>query len=120
MNGNTEKKEYIIDATGQKLGRLATQIATILRGKDTSSFARNALPNISVVVNNASKLDITPKQLEKVYYRHSQQPGGLKAETRGHLLDRRGYEEVVRRTVHGMIPGNKLRDCAMKNLTIHN
>lgn len=118
MENQTAKKEYVIEATGQKLGRMATQIAEILRGKNIPDFEKNKIPNVSVIVNNSSKLDLSNTKLSKVYYKHSQYPGGLKSETRKHLINRLGYGEIVKKAVYGMLPANKLRARAMKNLIV--
>src|SRR5436305_11312265 len=78
---------YVIDAGGQVLGRVASQIAQILRGKHKPTFTPHLNSGDFVVVINAEKIAVTGKRLEqKVYYRHSQYPGGLKAETLKHML----------------------------------
>jgi large subunit ribosomal protein L13 len=119
MTTTNVKREYIFDAEGQKLGRLATQIADSLRGKNEPDYQPHRAPNVTVVINNASKLEISDKKLKEEYVRYSGFPGGLKKETRGHLLERRGYQEILERTVYGMIPNNKLRAVMMKNLIIN-
>jgi large subunit ribosomal protein L13 len=109
--------KYTLDATNKKLGRIATEIASILRGKNSVDFAPNKLSGNSVEITNASKLDLTGR-LDETYKTFSGYPGGLKHETLGHLRDRRGIKEVMVRTVRGMLPRNKLRDEMMKNLTV--
>jgi large subunit ribosomal protein L13 len=109
--------KYTLDATNKKLGRIATEIASILRGKNSVDFAPNKLSGNSVEITNASKLDLTGR-LDETYKTFSGYPGGLKHETLGHLRDRRGIKEVMMRTVRGMLPRNKLRDEMMKNLTV--
>ena len=111
--------EHKIDATNKKLGRLATQIATILRGKNSPHFSPEKLSGNKVIVDNASKLDLDPSKLEHDYMTYSGYPGGLKAESRGHLAGRRGWKEVITRTVKRMLPNNKLRDLMLKNLVIN-
>ncbi len=108
---------YTIDATNKKLGRLATEIAMILRGKNTPDFAPNKMSGHTVTVTNASKIDLTGK-MDDTYKTFSGYPGGLKHETRGKLLGRRGISEVLMRTVKGMLPHNKLRDPLLKNLKV--
>ncbi len=108
----------IIDATGKKLGRVASEAAAILRGKASADFAPNKVPTAQVTIANASKLDLSPKRLEETFKTYSGYPGGLKHETRGHLIGRRGIKEVIVRTVRGMLPRNKLRTQMLKNLTV--
>jgi len=118
----TEKKqqvkEYVFDATGKRLGRLSTEIAIILRGKNEPSFTPNTYPNVRVVVKNASKIVIPDSHLRETYKRYSGYPGGLKEETMAHLIERKGYRDIFEMAVRGMLPGNKLRDKMMKNLII--
>lgn len=113
------KKEIHIDATGKRLGRLATVIAATLNGKDTTDFAKNRVSDVMVTVDNASKLDITEKRGTETYATYSGYPGGLKKETLEHLGKRRGYAEALRRTVAGMLPNNKLKKVRLKNLIIN-
>ncbi len=109
--------KHTIDATNKKLGRLATEIAMILRGKNSPDFAPHKLSGNSVEVINAGKLDLTDK-MDDTYKTYSGYPGGLKIETRGNLLKRRGISEVLLRTVRGMLPRNKLREEILKNLKV--
>ena len=119
MTTTNVKREYTFDATGQKLGRLATQIADALRGKNEPDYQAHQAPHVTVTVQNAPKLEISDRKMKEEYVRYSGYPGGLKKETRGHLLERRAYQEIVERTVYGMIPNNKLRAVMMKNLIIN-
>jgi len=108
-----------IDAKGKSLGRIATEAAKILRGKNNVLFERYAKPEAKVAIINASQIKITDKKLRaKNYQRYSGYPGGLKSETAGRLASRKGFHEMVRLAVFGMIPNNKLRRDIMKNLTI--
>ncbi len=109
---------HTIDATGKKLGRVSSLAAGYLRGKSDTGFAPNKVPMTKVIIENVSKLDLSPKRLEEEYKTYSGYPGGLKHESRGHLIGRRGMKEVVMRTVRGMLPRNKLRTQMLKNLTI--
>jgi large subunit ribosomal protein L13 len=111
--------QYIIDATGKKLGRVASEAASILRGKKDVGFAPNKVSADTVIIENASKIDLPEWRLDEEYKTYSGYPGGLKHESRGHLKDRRGVREVVMRTVRGMLPRNKLRTPMLKNLTIN-
>lgn len=102
-------KWHLVDARGQILGRLATQISRKLTGKDKPSFTPNLDDGDEVVVINAAQIKVTGKKLtDKFYYRHSGYPGGFRAESLGKLLQRRP-EEVIRRAVWGMLPTNKHR-----------
>ena len=111
--------EYTIDATGKKLGRVASLAAAYLRGKYDTGFAPNKVSKVTVTIANASKLDLSEKRLEEEYQSYSGYPGGLKKEARGHLIGRRGMKEAVMRTVRGMLPRNKLRTPMLKNLIIN-
>ena len=99
---------YIIDAEDQILGRLATQAATILRGKHKPTFTPHMNCGDFVIVVNAAKVAVTGKRLDqKIYYRHSQYPGGLKQETLRQVLDKHP-ERAIERAVKGMLPHNRL------------
>ncbi|MEZ4211001.1 MAG: 50S ribosomal protein L13 [Candidatus Paceibacterota bacterium] len=112
--------EYKIDAENKKIGRISSEIATILMGKNTPDFEKHKIAGNTVVVFNASKLSIDPKKLEeKEYERYSGYPGGLKFDTLSKLIEKKGYGEVLRNAVHGMLPANKLRAKLMKNLIIN-
>jgi large subunit ribosomal protein L13 len=105
---------YVVDAAGQTLGRLATQIADQLRGKRKPTYTPHVDTGDFVVVVNAEKISVTGNKLaDKLYYRHSGYPGGLKSRTLQEMLDRRP-EEVIRKAVRGMLPRNRL---ARKQLT---
>lgn len=111
--------EHTIDATGKKLGRVATEVAVLLMGKDTPDFKRNVPADVKVNVTNASKLDITPKKMEtKEYKRYSGYPGGLKTRKMSQEVAKHGYSETIKKAVYGMLPSNKLRAVIMKNLII--
>jgi large subunit ribosomal protein L13 len=104
----------IVDATGQTLGRLATQIADVLRGKRKPTYTPHIDTGDFVVVINAEKISVTGnKRADKLYHRHSGYPGGLKTRTLNDMLERRP-EEVIRIAVKGMLPRNRL---ARKQLT---
>ncbi len=113
------KKEYIFDAEGKKLGRMVTEIAMILRGKNEPSFKPNVIPDVKVIINNASKVLLNKSQLEKEYKRYSGYPGGLTHESREHMIDRKGYRDIFEKAVYGMLPNNKLRSIMMKNLIVN-
>jgi len=112
-------KEFTFDATDKKLGRLATEIAVILMGKNDPSYTPNNIAPHKVLVSNASKMAIDPKKMEeKKYTRYSGYPGGLKYETMERIVEKKGYSEILKKAVYGMLPGNKLRQEIMKNLII--
>jgi large subunit ribosomal protein L13 len=111
---NRERSWLVVDATGQTLGRLATQIADALRGKRKPEYTPHVDTGDFVVVVNAEKIAVTgSKRTEKKYYRHSGFPGGLKERTLSEMLEKRP-EEVIRIAVKGMLPRNRL---ARKQLT---
>jgi large subunit ribosomal protein L13 len=109
-----ERNWVLVDANGQTLGRLATQIADALRGKRKPEYTPHVDTGDFVVVINAEKISVTGnKRAEKRYYRHSGYPGGLKSRTLEEMLERRP-EEVIRIAVKGMLPRNRL---ARKQIT---
>lgn len=114
----TETREYTIDAAGKRLGKVATEAARYLMGKDSPDFERHTTAAVLVTITNASKLDVTEKKREEIYQSYSGYPSGRKVETLEHLGERLGYAEVVKRTVKGMLPKNKLQKVMMKNLSV--
>src|SRR5881409_4381742 len=109
-----ERNWLVVDASGQTLGRLATQIADALRGKRKPEYTPHCDVGDFVIVVNAEKISVTGnKRQEKMYHRHSGYPGGLKSRTLNDMLERRP-EEVIRLAVKGMLPKNRL---ARKQLT---
>ncbi len=119
MTAMGRMKEHTIDAAGKRMGRVAAEAAAVLMGKNSVSFARNRIPDISVVVRGAGKLAVAErKRAGKIYRRYSGYPGGLLEETLGSLIARRGAAEALRRAVSGMLPKNKLRARMLRRLTI--
>lgn len=118
MSTETQNKIIEIDATDRRLGRLATEVATILMGKDSPDFAKHTVAPVTVKVSNVSKMDIPEGKKGEIYQSYSGYPGGRKEETLEHLGERLGYAEVVRRTVKGMLPKNKLQKVLMSNLEV--
>jgi large subunit ribosomal protein L13 len=109
-----QRNWLVVDADGRTLGRLATQIADALRGKNKPEYTPHCDTGDFVVVVNAEKIAVTGnKRTDKRYYRHSGYPGGLKVRTFEEQLARRP-EEIIRRAVRGMMPRNRL---ARKQLT---
>lgn len=118
-DADIEHAWHVIDAEGVVLGRLATEVAHLLRGKHKAIFAPNVDVGDHVIVINASKLDISLRKSEdKMYYRHSGYPGGIKSENLGHLLQR-SPERVVRLAVRGMLPKNRLSRGQLKKLRVY-
>ncbi len=114
------KREWrVVDADGATLGRLATRIATLLRGKHRAMFSTHIDTGDPVIVLNASKIKVTGRKLQaKQYVRHSGYPGGLRTESLERLLARRP-EEVIRRAVRGMLPQNRLGEQMMRKLHVY-
>ncbi|HEY4483607.1 MAG TPA: 50S ribosomal protein L13 [Candidatus Paceibacterota bacterium] len=112
--------EHTIDATNKSLGRLASEIAMKLRGKDSPSFLPYVKPVNKVKIVNANQVKITgQKSAQKIYTRHSGHPGGLKSLTLEKLREKKGVSNIIEKAVYGMLPDNKLRPIMMKNLTIN-
>jgi large subunit ribosomal protein L13 len=102
------KDWYVVDAEGQRLGRLATAVANLLRGKHKPTFANDVDAGDFVIVVNADKVVVTGKKIDqKVYYRHSGRPGGMKMETFRNLQHRLP-ERIVEKAIKGMIPHTRL------------
>jgi large subunit ribosomal protein L13 len=103
-----ERKWFLVNAEGRVVGRLASQIAHVLRGKHKPTFAPHVDAGDFVVVVNAAKVRLSGKKLtDKVYYRHTGYPGGVRETTAGRLMDGRP-ERVLRSAVVGMLPKNRL------------
>lgn len=103
-----ERNWYVVDATDQRLGRLATEIAMVLRGKKKPSYTPSMDTGDFVIVVNAEKIDVTgKKRSQKVYRRHSGRPGGMKTET-FEKLQARLPERIIEHAVKGMLPKNSL------------
>jgi len=114
------KREWrVVDADGATLGRLATLIATMLRGKHRATFSTHIDTGDPVIVLNASKIKVTGRKLQaKQYVRHSGYPGGMRTESLERLLARRP-EEVIRRAVRGMLPRNRLGEQMIRKLHVY-
>src|SRR6266508_6586100 len=110
---------FVVDATDQTLGRLASRIARVLEGKHKPTYTPNLDSGDHVIVLNARRIAVTSDKLEsKLYIRHSGYPQGYKEETLGHLLERRP-EEVIRRAVKGMLPRTKLGAQQLRKLKVY-
>jgi large subunit ribosomal protein L13 len=103
-----ERKWYVVDADGQTLGRLASEVASVLRGKNKPEFTPHVDTGDFVIVINAEKVKLTGKKLStKIYYFHSLHPGGLKKFTAAEMLNRKP-EKVLELAIKGMLPKNRL------------
>ena len=117
--GEIQRDWLIVDAEGKTLGRLATQIAERLRGKTKAVYTPHIDTGDFVVVVNAEKIHVTGNKLEeKMYYKHSGYPGGLRERTLREQLDRQPTE-VLRKAVKGMLPRNKLGRAQLTKLKIY-
>lgn len=114
-----ERDWYVVDAEGKTLGRLATQIADILRGKRKPTYTPHVDVGDFVVVVNAEKVAVTGNKREsKRYWRHSGYPGGIRSRTLAEMLDRQP-EEVLRKAVKGMLPRNRLARRQITKLKVY-
>ena len=111
--------KYTLDAENKKIGRVATQAAVFLMGKNLPAFQRNNIPDSKVEILNASKASVDEKKkLQKSYSRYSGYPGGLRKPTMAQVIAKKGYSELFKKAVSGMLPKNKLRQKIMNNLKI--
>jgi large subunit ribosomal protein L13 len=111
--------KHTIDAKGKRPGRLATEVAVLLMGKNRTDFAKNRIPDIEVEITSASEMSLDPKKVDqKTYKNYSGYPGGLKVSSMKQVLEKKGAKEVLRKAVSGMLPKNKLRARMLRNLTI--
>ena len=110
---------YTIDATDRTLGRVCSEAASALLGKKSVHFAKNQALPVKVTVTNAGKLHLPKRRTDgKVYTRYTGYPGGFYTMTMAEMLTKKGIGEVVKKTVDGMLPRNKLRAPRMKNLVV--
>jgi len=116
---SVEAKWYVVDAAGQTLGRLASEVASIIRGKHKPQFTPHVDTGDFVIVINAEKVRLTGKKWhQKKYYRHSKYPGGLKVTTAAQMRDRTP-ERLVELAVHGMLPKNRLGEKLKHKLKVY-
>ncbi len=112
--------EKIIDAKNKKIGRVASAAAKALLGKDQPDFQNHVVADVTVVINNASKADVSDKKKTTTEYeRYSGHPGGIKFEKMTTVIAKKGYGELFKQAVYGMLPPNRLRKERMKNLTVN-
>lgn len=111
--------EYIIDAKGRTLGRVASEAAKVLLAKNTTTVKKNLVANVTVRVKHVDALSISEKKrLQKTYHSHSGYPGSARTLSLAHIIATKGYGEALRRAVKGMLPGNTLREKRLKHLII--
>jgi large subunit ribosomal protein L13 len=117
--GDIDRRWWVVDAADLPLGRLASETATILRGKHKPTYAPHVDGGDFVIVVNAGKVAVTGnKETDKIYYRHSNYPGGLRAESLGDLRERRP-ELIIERAVRGMLPKNRLGRKMLSKLKVY-
>ena len=117
--GDIERAWWVVDATNLPLGRLASEVAQLLRGKHKPQFTPHVDTGDHVIVINASNVAVTSNKSEqKIYYRHSGYPGGIKAESFERLLERRP-EAIVERAIRGMLPKNRLGRAMFRKLRVY-
>ena len=116
---NIERKWYVIDAEGQTLGRLSSEVATILRGKNKATYTPHVDTGDYVIIINAGKIQFTGnKAQDKVYYRHSNHPGGIKSISAGELKEKNPVR-LLETSIKGMLPNNKLGEKQGKKLFVY-
>ncbi|MEV3572944.1 50S ribosomal protein L13 [Paenibacillus larvae] len=114
-----ERKWYIIDATNKTLGRLASEAASIIRGKHKTQFTPHVDTGDFIIIINAEKIHLTGKKLtDKKYYRHSMHPGGLKVTTAQEMLKNKP-ERMLELAIHGMLPKNRLGNSMKTKLKVY-
>lgn len=119
MEKTNSKNEYKIDASGKRLGRLASDIASILLGKKSPTFTKNTVADVKVNVVNASKMEISEKKGRTKTYRHyTGFPGGLRERSLNEIAAKKGYGEVLFKAVSGMIHNTRMKKESLKNLII--
>lgn len=111
--------KYTIDAKGRVPGRIATEVAVLLMGKNRTDFTKNKIPAVEVEVISAGEMKLhTKKLVDKGYFHHSGYPGGLKKASMQQVIAKKGAKEILKAAVYGMLPKNKLRSKMMLNLKI--
>jgi large subunit ribosomal protein L13 len=114
-----ERKWFVVDAEGQTLGRLASEVAAILRGKNKPTFTPNVDTGDHVIIINAEKIELTGNKLQgKIYYRHTQYAGGLKQRTAGEMKEKYPVQ-MLELAVKGMLPKNSLGRQTFKKLHVY-
>ncbi len=110
---------HTIDASNKPLGRLASEVAALLNAKNSIHFVKNRVADVSIKIINASKIKITGNKMkESVHKSFSGYPSGLKEMPLSYVAEKKGYGELIKHAVKGMLPKNKLQDIRMKNLVV--
>ena len=109
---------HTIDATNKKIGRVSSEVAKLLMGKNSTSYVRNVEPDVKVTVINAGKASITTKKKRTTLYRSYSGHPGVIEKTMERIIEKKGVSEVIRLAVRGMLPSNKLRAKMLKNLIV--
>ncbi len=118
-NEDIKRDWFLVDVDGKVLGRVATHIANVLRGKNKPLFSPHVDSGDFVIVVNAEKVVLTGNKLsDKIYYSHSGYPGGIKSISAGKLMEKKA-EDIIRKAVKGMLPKNKLASHMLKKLKIY-
>lgn len=118
-SGEVERKWYVVDATDVALGRLSTVVASILRGKNKPQFTPNVDTGDNVIVINAEKIKLTGKKDSgKIYYRHSDYPGGIKAVSAGEMRTNQPTK-LIENSIKGMLPKNSLGHAEFMKLHVY-
>ncbi len=112
-------KTHIIDATGKTIGRIASEAAKVLLGKDSVTYTRNRLAGVPVKIENAKEAKVSDKKkVQTKFTRYTGYPGGLRITSLGDLIEKKGKSAAIEKAVYGMLPKNKLRTKIMKQLTV--
>ncbi|MGC2634576.1 MAG: 50S ribosomal protein L13 [Candidatus Cybelea sp.] len=115
----TDHRWYVVDAAGQRLGKLAVRIAHALSGKHKPTYTPHIDDGDHVIVLNAEKVELGGKKWDqKLYYRHSNYPGGLRVQTAREIADKHP-ERLVEKAVRGMLAGNRMRDVQLRRLSVY-
>lgn len=110
---------HTIDATNRSLGRVASEVAALLNAKNSVDFVKNRVADVTVKVINASKVKVTGNKMkESVHKSFTGYPSGLREKTLSYVVEQKGYSELIKHAVLGMLPKNKLQDIRMKNLVV--
>lgn len=116
---NIDRKWYVVDAEGQTLGRLSSEIASILRGKHKVTYTPHVDTGDNVIIINAEKIYLSGnKEQDKIYYRHSNHPGGLKSVSAGELKEKNPVR-LLETSIKGMLPKSKLGEKQVKKLFVY-
>ncbi|OGG94215.1 hypothetical protein A2609_02820 [Candidatus Kaiserbacteria bacterium RIFOXYD1_FULL_47_14] len=120
LNTKPSPTSHTIDATDRTLGRVASEAAHALLGKRSVHFAKNQAQPVTVTINNAEKLHLPARRTKgKIYTRYTGYPGGDRSMSMEVMIEKKGIAEVVKKTIEGMLPHNKLHKPRMKNLIIN-